>query len=81
MILYTVMPEAFVLAGLEEDGGGSFPAPVRPERAERIVQGRSGPARLVVEREPAGGWRVLRLVSSDPYDYLDPDFAPGRTVT
>ncbi|MCL6581753.1 MAG: YlzJ-like family protein [Firmicutes bacterium] len=47
---------------------------------EWVVRGSSGPVRLWVEREPGGGRLVSRLASSDPFDYLDPRFAPGRRL-
>jgi hypothetical protein len=92
VILYTVMPEEFVLAGLghgvgdavwwlgEKDGGGSLEGGVESagRSVEKTVGGASGPIRLVLERNPGGGWRVSRLLSSDPYDYLNPAFAPGQ---
>ena len=36
--------------------------------------------RVWVQREAGGGWLVNRLASSDPFDYLDPRFAPGRRL-
>jgi len=98
VILYTVMPEEFVLAGLGHGVGDAawWPAGapgwpgvaeglsaaggLAPGLLERTVAGASGPVRVLVERDPAGGWRVSRLLSSDPYDFLNPDFAPGRSV-
>ncbi len=91
MILYTVLPEEFVLAGLDVSGGGSLgPAAVwagapgsgagLPATAEIWAQGLSGQVRLLLERGSDGGWRVSRLLSSDPADYLDPTFFPGRLL-
>ncbi len=88
MILYTVMPEEFVLAGLDLATGEVIPEAGFPPlgggprfsggRDEVLVAGASGPVRLVLEVGPGGGWRVSRLLSSDPRDYLNPGFAPGR---
>ncbi len=82
MILYTVYPEEYVLAGL--DWGGMGPGEGRtgpvagPGRLEAAVPGLSGPVRVVLERDEAGVYRISRLLSSDPFDYLDPHLAPGR---
>jgi len=92
VILYTVMPEEFVLAGLGhgvgdavwwpgvKDGGGWPEGGVESAggSVEKTVDGASGPVRLVLERNPGGGWRVSRLLSSNPYDYLNPAFGPGQ---
>jgi len=76
VILHTVMPEEFVLRGLDHPEG----AGARPTRIETEAAGRSGPVRLVLEEGPDGTWRVNRLVSSDPFDFLDPELTPGRPV-
>lgn len=92
MILHTVLPEEFVLAGLGQGAGegpwwpagpwadaGRGAGPVSPAKSfERTTLGLSGPVRLIVESDPAGTWRIGRLLSSDPYDYLNPEFSPGR---
>jgi hypothetical protein len=75
VILYTVLPEEYVTAGLTLGEGEPGP----PSR-EVSAEGGSGPVTLVLEAGPGSGWRVSRLISSDPLDFLDPAFAPGRTV-
>lgn len=66
-ILWSVMPIELVLEGL---------APTYPPRAEMVVDGR------VLEVEPGsdGTATVVRLLSSDPRDYLNPRFQPGACV-
>ncbi len=99
MILHTVIPEEFVLAGLGHGVGEAVwwpaPAPAWPGgpagpsgaagsaagQLERAAAGASGPVRVLIDRDAAGGWRISRLLSSDPNDFLNPDFAPGRSVT
>lgn len=76
MILYSIYPEEFILAGLDLATGG--PLSDLATSAERAATGASGPVRLLLERGPGGGWRIGRLMSSDPYDFLDPALAPGR---
>ncbi len=81
MILYTIVPEEFVLAGLDLGSSGvvGWPGESGARLEERVTAGVSGPVRLLVERaSPGSGWRVNRLLSSDPDDYLNPAFAPGR---
>lgn len=81
MILYTVVPEEFVLAGLDYGSGAGSTGPVWGSApVEVVASGASGPVRLILEAGPGGGWRVSRLISSDPADYLDPSFAPGQAV-
>jgi len=81
MILYTVYPEEVVLAGLDPSTGeGPTPPGGPPAVIEKRARGASGEVRLVLEAGPGGGWRVGRLVSSDPSDFLDPRFTPGREV-
>ena len=29
---------------------------------------------------PGGGWRIQRIISTDPAAYLDPEFQPGAVV-
>jgi hypothetical protein len=77
VILYTVIPEEFVLAGLGADGA---PAAGVGFSLEMFAAGGSGPVRLLLERDPGGRCRVSRLVSSDPFDFLNPAFAPGRVI-
>lgn len=62
MILWTVVPVEEV-----------FPEPQDLEVAELSV----GPRCLLLQRQPDGGHRILRLLSTDPADYLDPRLAPG----
>jgi hypothetical protein len=94
VILHTVIPEEFVLAGLGqgvgdavwwlEDGGGGVRGGERGELSggpmEKVVAGASGPVRLILRRDGAGIWRVSRLLSSDPSDYLNPALGPGQPL-
>lgn len=66
MVLYTPIPLELVLEGTE---------PVRRYR-EAVV---CGVAVLVEETVPGRG-RVVRLLSTDPFDYLMPGLAPGTEV-
>lgn len=66
MFLYTVVPLDQVFS---EDGG--------PELVE-VVRGQM--RLLVAPAGPARG-RVVRMISSDPFDYLEPAYQPGAFIT
>lgn len=68
MILWTPMPMEMVLDGID--------GPSRPS-LEVKHHGRT----LMVEPISAAHARVVRLISSDPADYLDPAWQPGRVIT
>nr|WP_207754904.1 YlzJ-like family protein [Desulforadius tongensis] len=57
-----------VLEGLEEQSNAN-------QREINV-----GNATLVVEDKGFGRAQVVRLISTDPQDYLNPDFAPGTEV-
>lgn len=62
------MPMELVTAGLEP----ALPAPLEVRVRGRLVQ--------VAPAGPGSG-TVVRLISSDPQDYLDPQFQPGASIT
>jgi hypothetical protein len=66
-MLYTVVPIDDVLEGMEEE-----PAPTM----ELIVGG------VLMELEPQGDFqaKVVRIISSDPQDYLASQHQPGSIV-
>ncbi|MEW6423303.1 MAG: YlzJ-like family protein [Bacillota bacterium] len=65
MILYTPMQLELVVEGLEE----------MKEPAVRLVE--IGGVPLIIEDTGPGEGRVVRLLSTDPQDYLRTDFFPG----
>lgn len=67
MIIWTPLPMQLVTEGME---------PALPQTMEVQVQGRL----VEVVPDGAGGGQVVRLISSDPQDYLNPAFQPGATV-
>jgi len=70
MVLYTVMP-------LEVVFDASWSDTRQDNLCESTYLGRS-----VLVRVSADGTRhVVRLMSSDPSDYLDPRFFPGTMLT
>lgn len=65
MLLWTVMPIELVLEGIEK----------QPQYEEFQVENK----RLVVEKVD-NSYRVVRIISTCPEDYLDQDYTPGRLV-
>lgn len=66
VLLYTVLPLEQVLEGIEV---------VRPYR-EIVVRG----VPALAEEIETGRGRLVRLLSTDPFDYLLPELAPGTEV-
>lgn len=69
MILYTVVPLERVLEGLTPWDKRTF--------REVSVDG----VRLIVEETSPGRGRVVRLLSTDPKDFLDPRYQPDACVS
>ena len=67
-MLYTVLPLEDVLDGIEAD----------PHPTREVVMGG-----ILMEVEPMGDFqaRVVRVISSNPQDYLVPQHQPGSIVT
>ncbi|MBO8142349.1 MAG: YlzJ-like family protein [Firmicutes bacterium] len=61
-MLWTVMPPEWVF---EDDGG------------PRLAEVAAGAMRIVLEAGPGGAWRVQRVLSTNPFDYLRPELSPG----
>lgn len=68
MILYTVFPDEVVLEGEEGE----------ELKRQRFIEldGRQ----LLIEPSGESQWKIVRLVSSDPQDYLDTRYQPGNIV-
>jgi len=69
MILYTTMAKELVLEGFEDNV---------PEYEE--IHGLGG---IILQVEPLGFGqaKIVRLISSNPEDYLNPAFQPGQVIT
>ncbi|MGE5561369.1 MAG: YlzJ-like family protein [Chloroflexota bacterium] len=65
MTLHTIMPLELVFA--------------QPADAEPPVEVEADGRRLLVQHT-GQAWTVVRLLSSDPADYLDPRFQPGTPL-
>ena len=68
MILYTPMQLELVVEGLEE----------MKEPAARLVE--IGGVPLIIEDTGSGEGKVVRLLSTDPQDYLRTDLYPGTVI-
>ena len=68
MILYTIIPMEYVL----EDREG--------RQVQRPIEVKGNGYSLLVEATGAGTGRIVRLVSTDPAHFLDPELQPGKEV-
>lgn len=66
MILYTIMPPEWV-----------WSPPGEAEATEVVAQ---GTRQVVLARGTDGSRRVARLISTEPRDFLDPRWQPGRRL-
>lgn len=66
MIIYSAMPLELILEGIEQE----------PHYTEVVVNGLT----MVVEPVSATQYRVVRLISPNPNDYLNPNYMPGRII-
>lgn len=67
MILWTIIPAEWVLAGIEET-------------RQAGTELRIGSLHLEMEETTSRGYRITRLISSDPQDYLRPEYQPGEIL-
>ncbi len=68
MILYTTLPLELVLAGMDEH---------QPNYHEMEIDGIT----MIVEMTNMQQGRIVRMISPNPYDYLNPLYAPGEMVS
>ncbi|HEX3032943.1 MAG TPA: YlzJ-like family protein [Bacillota bacterium] len=67
MILYTTMPLEKVLEGHDH--------PIKPT-VEMTIEGKQ----VVIEPGEHNSGKIVRLISTEPNDFLDPRFQPGNKV-
>ena len=68
MILHTVMPMETVMADMEK---------VEKQELKEI---RRGHMTMLVELTAPFEGKIVRLISPDPQDYLNPDYSPGQII-
>ncbi|WP_031514465.1 YlzJ-like family protein [Desulfofalx alkaliphila] len=68
MILYTPMQLELVLEGIE------------PQFNNKQREVKIGSSTLIVEDSAWGSSRVVRLISTNPNDYLNPRYTPGTEI-
>lgn len=68
MIHYSVIPVETVFANMEQ---------VEKQELKEITYGH---ATMLVEQTGPFEGRIVRLISPDPQDYLNPNYAPGQSV-
>lgn len=68
MIIYTLVPQEYLYQ--EEEQGQNRPQAIELNGVQMLVQ-------------PSGGQmcEIVRLLSSNPYHYLDSQYAPGQKIT
>jgi hypothetical protein len=82
-VLYSVIPPEVVFAdwqslhGQEVESLVMTSAALDPKRYREVVR---GGARLIVCETGEGMAEVVRLISTDPSDYLNPEYMPGAGI-
>lgn len=66
MILYTPVPQELIWEGWDKP----------PDYFWATIAGRT----VQLEKSDHATARIVRMYSTDPFDYLDPAFFPGREV-
>ncbi len=69
MLLYTVIPIESIF---DSDSNNESP----PDEVE-IDQGRTS---LLAQSLPGGQYKITRIISTDPQDYLKPEWQPGTIM-
>jgi hypothetical protein len=68
MILYTTMPEELI-----------FPTEANQYENHQLIE--MNGVSMVVEKNEAGEYQILRLLSTDPQHFLSEEYMPGKMVT
>lgn len=68
MILYTIMPLDLVFADPD--------ATTKSQAVESTYLGKQ----IMSMMDSSGSRKIVRLISTDPQDYLDPRFFPGTVI-
>lgn len=68
MIIHSVVPMEAIFANMEQ---------VEKQEIKEVSYGH---ATMLIEQTGPFEGRIIRLISPDPQDYLNPRFAPGQTI-
>lgn len=82
-MLYSIYPPEVVFAdqrSLQDPAPASLEMSSSVQASVRYHEIIRGGARLVVHKGRGGKAKVIRLISTDPFDYLNPRYAPGTEI-
>ena len=72
MMLYTIIPSEAIFDPGSETG---------PAENSEEVEIKQGPVSLLTQALPGGQYKINRIISTDPQDYLKPEWQPGSIIT
>ncbi len=75
-MFYTIVPLEYIF---EEDESEETES--KKQKKEDIEIKREGGVSLMVESSPFGQYKITRLISTNPNDYLKPQWQPGTIIT
>ncbi|MBM4763908.1 YlzJ-like family protein [Bacillus sp. B15-48] len=68
MILYTMMPQELI-----------FPEQENQDESQLMLNYKG--IQVLAEQEDARSYRIVRVMSTDPSHYLNPDYTPGTKIS
>lgn len=72
MMLYTIIPLEAIFDPETETSSGESTAEVEIKQ---------GPVSLLAQPLPGGQYKINRIISTDPQDYLRPEWQPGSIMS
>ncbi len=73
MMLYTIIPFEAIFDSETESGP--------PESSADEVVIKQGSVSLLTQALPGGQYKINRIISTDPEDYLKPEWQPGSIMS
>lgn len=73
MMLYTIIPSEAIFDSATETSS--------VESAAAEVEIKQGSVSLLAQPLPGGQYKINRIVSTDPQDYLKPEWQPGSIMS
>ncbi len=74
-MFYTIVPLEYIF---EEDEPEETES--KKQKKDDIEIKREGGVSLMVEASPLGQYKITRLISTNPNDYLNPQWQPGAII-